>query len=74
MCAWSGLAFAVLYGLPFVVIARFIPPPSPSWSAERIDALFVNHTMSIRIGMVLDHLRHLAVSILHFHLGADRQN
>ena len=53
MCAWSGLAFAVLYGVAFVVIARFIPPPSPSWSAERIDALFVNHTMSIRIGMVL---------------------
>ena len=53
MCAWSGLAFAVLYGLAFVVIARFIPPPSPSWSAERIDALFIDHATSIRIGMVL---------------------
>jgi hypothetical protein len=42
-----------LYGLAFVVIARFIPPPSPSWSAERIDALFIDHAMSIRIGLVL---------------------
>jgi hypothetical protein len=52
-CAWAGLAFFILYIIAFVGIARFVPPPAPSWSAEQIDALFTDHAIAIRVGMVL---------------------
>jgi hypothetical protein len=52
-CVWAGLAFFILYLIAFAGIARFIPPPAPSWSADRIDALFHDHAIQIRIGMVL---------------------
>jgi hypothetical protein len=52
-CAWAGLAFFVLYLIAFAGIARFVPPPAPSWSAEQIGALFQDHAIQIRIGMVL---------------------
>jgi hypothetical protein len=52
-CVWAGLAFFVLYLIAFAGIARFIPPPAASWSADKIDALFQDHAIQIRLGMVL---------------------
>lgn len=50
---WAGPAFVVLYGLAFVAIAQFIPPPAPSWDAAHIDHIFADRAIPIRIGMVL---------------------
>ncbi|TPG32444.1 hypothetical protein [Mycolicibacterium hodleri] len=52
-CAWAGSVFFVLYVIAFVGFARFVPPPAPSWDAVRIDALFTEHAIQIRAGMVL---------------------
>lgn len=52
-CIWGGYAFLPLYGIGFVLLAGFIPIPSPSVDAAQIVANFeVNHTR-ILLGMVL---------------------
>ena len=52
-CVWAGLVFFVLYLIAFAGIARFIPPPAPSLGADKINALFQDHAIQIRLGMVL---------------------
>jgi hypothetical protein len=52
-CAWAGSVFFVLYLIAFAGFARFIPPPAPSWSADRIAEIFTDHAIQIRVGMVL---------------------
>jgi hypothetical protein len=53
LCAWGGIAFSVMFFLGFVVVARFIPPPSPSETAAQIASLYREHTQSIRTGVLL---------------------
>ncbi|MUL65938.1 hypothetical protein BOO86_15790 [Mycobacterium sp. CBMA 234] len=52
-CVWSAPVFIVLYAIAFVGISGFLPPPSPSLSAEQIASFFAEHRMAIRIGQVL---------------------
>lgn len=52
-CVWSAPVFIVLYAISFVGISGFVPPPSPSWGAERIAELFDQHRFGIRVGQVL---------------------
>lgn len=52
-CAWSGPVLIGLMFLGLVVFAGFVPPPSPSDSADEIAALYVRDADGIRIGMVL---------------------
>jgi len=51
ICLWSGFAFMPLYMLGFVVVAGFIPPPSPSLGADEIAAIFNGNHWSILAGM-----------------------
>ena len=51
--AWCGAAYMVTLGIGWVLVAGFIPPPSPAEPADAIAALFQHDTMRIRIGMVL---------------------
>lgn len=51
LCLWSGYSFFVLYLLGIVVVARFIPPPAPSWSDAAIAAFFGEHQLRILVGM-----------------------
>lgn len=51
ICLWSGYAFFVLYLLGIVVVARFIPPPAPSWDPATIAAFFGEHRFRILLGM-----------------------
>lgn len=53
VCLWSGYAFFPLYLIGIVVIAGFIPPPSPNLSGEQIRALFEQHQLRIMVGMAL---------------------
>lgn len=50
--AWSGLAWA-LTSLGGMLLARFLPPPSPAGSAAKIARLYTDHATAIRIGMTL---------------------
>lgn len=52
-CAWGGAAFAVAFLIGFWVIARFIPPPSPSSDAQQIASFFAEHQTGIRLGMIV---------------------
>lgn len=43
----------VIFLVGFAVVAGFVPPPSPGWSAERITEFYSENTTSIRIGMLM---------------------
>jgi len=51
-CAWSGTICVLLFFAAFG-LAGFIPPMSPSLSAEQVAAHYQTHTTGIRTGMVL---------------------
>lgn len=53
LCAWSGIVFMVLIGLGFVVLAGFIPPPSPSDTMAETAARFIEQRYGIRFGMIV---------------------
>ncbi|WP_375476571.1 hypothetical protein [uncultured Jatrophihabitans sp.] len=52
LCAWCGIAFMVML-LIGVVVAGFLPPPSPGLSANAIANLFAEHRTRIRIGLIV---------------------
>jgi hypothetical protein len=53
VCAWGGIAFAVIFFIGFVGIARFFPPLSPADTAEQTAAIYREHTNAIRTGLLL---------------------
>lgn len=53
VCAWGGIAFAVIFFIGFVGIARFFPPLSPADTAEQTAAIYREHTNGIRTGLLL---------------------
>jgi hypothetical protein len=53
MCAWSGVPFVALFFVGLLVVAGWVPPPSPSNSAELTARMYLEHTTSIRIGLLL---------------------
>jgi len=53
VCAWCGPAIMVLFCLGFAVVGHFVPPPSPSDSAEVIASWYRDNATTIRIGLLL---------------------
>jgi len=53
LCAWSGVVFLILFTLGFWPLAHFIPPPLPSASAAEIAAMYQQHGVKIRLGLIL---------------------
>jgi hypothetical protein len=52
ICAWGGVFCAVLFGIG-LLLAGFVPPPSPSLTTAEIAALYRENANGIRGGMVL---------------------
>lgn len=52
-CAWGGIVFAVLFGIGFVGIARFVPPLDPADTAEQTAAVFRDNATAIRTGLLI---------------------
>lgn len=53
ICTWCGPVFALLFAIGFVLLAGFLPPPSPNDSASEIAALYQDDLDAIRIGTVV---------------------
>jgi hypothetical protein len=53
---WSGVGMIVLWLGAFVFIAGFIPPSAPTSSADTIVHLYQNHSIAIKLGLVLSML------------------
>ncbi len=52
-CAWSGIPMIVLMGIGFVLLAGFIPAPSPGQSVGETAQLIIGDRSSIRWGMII---------------------
>lgn len=65
--AWSGIPFVALFVLGMMAFAGFVPPPSPTSSADEIAAIFRDNTNGIRFGLVLVFL----ATILFLFYGAE---
>jgi hypothetical protein len=51
LCAWSGIAFVVFYGLTFIVLGHNYPPPDPGFSAqELVDNFYMKYRHEILLG------------------------
>jgi len=53
LAAWSGVPFVVLFFVGFLLIAHWVPPLSPAWSANRLATHYDKHRTAIRVGMTL---------------------
>lgn len=51
--AWCGPIFAILFGVGFVIFARFIPALPPSDSAAATAEIFRDRGTGIKIGMIM---------------------
>jgi hypothetical protein len=51
-CVWSWPLAIVAFGVPFVFLAGFVPPPSPAWSAQELSDFFADNTTGIRVGII----------------------
>jgi hypothetical protein len=52
-CAWSGVPFVVLFFVGLLVLAGFVPPPSPALTAPEIAAVYRDGDFAIRLGVLL---------------------
>jgi hypothetical protein len=50
---WAGPALAVTFGVGFVLLAGFFPPPAPSADSATIARLYSEHQLAIRGGCFL---------------------
>lgn len=51
-CIWMWPAGFVSFLIAFALIAGFVPPPSPAWSAARIAQFYAHNRTGIRVGMI----------------------
>ena len=51
-CVWAGPLYAALFALG-LVIAGFIPPPSPTMGTAELTVLYIAHGNAIRIGVII---------------------
>jgi hypothetical protein len=52
ICAWGGPFCAATLGAG-LLMSGFIPPPSPSLTADQIAAFYASHATMIRLGMIV---------------------
>ena len=53
LCLWCGPLIAIGFGLGFVLLGGFVPPPSPNLSANDIAEFYFSNASSIRSGMFI---------------------
>lgn len=60
--AWSGVAYLLLFGLGWLILAQFFPPISPAASADEVAAIFTER----RIPLMLASVAMMASTVLLF--------
>lgn len=50
--AWSGLAYLMLFGLGWLILAQFFPPISPAASPEQVAHIFVERRIPLMLACV----------------------
>jgi hypothetical protein len=53
LCAWCGLIAMMIWIVGFFALSGFVPPPSPSRTAEEVAQQFRNSTVRIQVGLAL---------------------
>jgi hypothetical protein len=53
LCVWCGPFMLVIWVASFVLLSKFIPPPSPEDTRAEVVARFSDHTDRIRLGLVI---------------------
>src|SRR6202007_986913 len=53
LCAWAGPFCAFLWIIALLFLADFIPPPHPTWGADKIAHTYADNPTGIRLGMVV---------------------
>src|SRR5262249_33469591 len=53
LCVWAGPVMVFGWIASFVILARFIPPPSPGKTPDQLVEMYSEHTGAIRLGLVL---------------------
>ncbi len=61
-CIWSGPAFTLLFAIGFWAVARMVPPPAPSFTAQQVADIFASNRFRIRLGLMIS----MASSTLFF--------
>jgi hypothetical protein len=51
LCCYSVFGFLLLFTIGWVFLAQFLPPLNPAMTADQVAALFVTHSVRIRLGM-----------------------
>lgn len=54
ICVWCGPVLLVAVGIAVVILAGFVPGPSPSRSAAAINAQYIHNLGGIRAGMIIE--------------------
>jgi hypothetical protein len=52
-CLYTGYAFLAVFTLGWVILAGFVPPPSPNDSPEMVADFFRTDTNKIRVGLII---------------------
>jgi hypothetical protein len=53
-CAYSGIAYCILYGISFIVLPHNYPPPDPGYSAQALlEQYYLKYQDRILLGQVL---------------------
>ena len=50
--AWSGLAYLMLFGLGWLILAQFFPPISPAASPDQVAHIFVERRIPLMLASV----------------------
>ena len=50
---WWALAFLTIYGLTLLFLMHMLPPPSATWSAERVAGFYTGHNTEIKLGATI---------------------
>lgn len=53
LCAWSTPVFLALFLIGILILARFVPPPSPSLAADELARIFNENRNGIRLGCLV---------------------
>lgn len=53
LCGWSGLVHLATCLVGGIVFCRWLPPPLPSWSAQRIAETYTTRATMIQIGLII---------------------